>query len=63
MSKTIGEVFGANAGSILSSAEIIGMRIDMDSREVTAKIKPGKIVHKNEIYALQRELCAKCPFG
>lgn len=59
MSKTIGEVFGANAGSILSSAEIIGMRIDMDSREVMAKIKPGKIVHKNEIYALQRELCAK----
>ena len=59
MTKTVAEVFGTETGTILSSAEIIGMRIDMDSREVTAKIKPEKPVHKSEIYALQRELCAK----
>ena len=59
MTKTVAEVFGTETGTLLSSAEIIGMRIDMDSREVTAKIKPEKPVHKSEIYALQRELCAK----
>ncbi len=59
MSKTVAEVFGTEAGPVLSSAEIIGMRIDMDSREVTAKIKPGAIVHKKEIYALQRDICEK----
>ena len=59
MGKTVAEVFGIEEGSVLASAEISAMRIDMENRSVEAKIAPAKTVHKNEIYALQSKLCEK----
>ena len=59
MGKTFSEIFGNEFCEELSSAEIIGMSIDMDRREVAAKIAPKKTVHKKEIYAVQKNLCEK----
>ncbi|MBQ6699507.1 MAG: PHP domain-containing protein, partial [Oscillospiraceae bacterium] len=59
MGKTVSEVFGTDFLEEISSAEIIGMNIDMESREVTAKIAPKKTIHKKALYAAQKELCEK----
>ena len=59
MVKTFSDVFGNGFCEELSSAEIIGMNIDIDKREVTAKITPKKTVHKKDLYAAQKELCEK----
>ena len=40
MGKTFSEIFGNGFCEELSLAEIIGMNIDMDKREVAAKIAP-----------------------
>ena len=44
MGKTVSEVFGAEFFEGIASAEIIGMNIDMEAREVTAKIAPKNTV-------------------
>ena len=59
MGKTFSEIFGSGFVEELSLAEIIGMNIDMDKREVAAKIAPKKTVHKKDLYAAQKELCEK----
>ena len=59
MGKTFSEIFGSGFIEELSFAEIIGMNIDMDKREVAAKIAPKKTVHKKDLYSAQKELCEK----
>ncbi|MBQ5323282.1 MAG: hypothetical protein J6J07_07580, partial [Oscillospiraceae bacterium] len=59
MGKTVSEVFGAEFFEGIASAEIIGMNIDMEAREVTAKIAPKNTVHKKELYSAQKMLCEK----
>lgn len=59
MGKTVGEVFGESNVKSLSSAEIVGMKINMDFREITAKIAPNEIVHKKDIFSFQKEICEK----
>ena len=59
MGKTVSEVFGTEIFEDIASAEIIGMNIDMEAREVTAKIAPKKTVHKKELYSAQKMLCEK----
>ena len=59
MGKTFSEIFGNGFCEELSFAEIIGMNIDMDKREVAAKIAPKKTVHKKDLYSAQKELCEK----
>ncbi|MBQ6579801.1 MAG: PHP domain-containing protein, partial [Oscillospiraceae bacterium] len=59
MGKTFSEIFGSGFVEELSFAEIIGMNIDMDKREVAAKIAPKKTVHKKDLYSAQKELCEK----
>ncbi|MBR2640814.1 MAG: PHP domain-containing protein, partial [Oscillospiraceae bacterium] len=59
MGKTFSEIFGSGFAEELSNAEIIGMNIDMDKREVAAKIAPEKTVHKKDIYSAQKEICEK----
>ena len=53
MGKTFSEIFGSGFVEELSLAEIIGMNIDMDKREVAAKIAPKKTVHKKDLYSAQ----------
>ena len=59
MGKTFSEIFGTGFCEELSSSEIVGMNIDMEKREVAAKIAPEKTVHKKELYSAQKELCEK----
>ena len=59
MGKTFSEIFESGFVEELSLAEIIGMNIDMDKREVAAKIAPKKTVHKKDLYSAQKELCEK----
>ena len=59
MGKTFSEVFGNGFCEGISFSEIIGMNIDMDKREVAAKIVPKQTVHKKNLYSTQKELCEK----
>ena len=59
MGKTFSEIFGTGFCDELSSSEIVGMNIDMEKREVAAKIAPQKTVHKKDLYSAQKELCEK----
>ncbi|MBR5872763.1 MAG: hypothetical protein IKZ06_03875, partial [Oscillospiraceae bacterium] len=59
MGKTVSEVFGSNFCEEFSSSEIIGMNIDLESREIMAKIAPKKLIHKKDLYSIQKELCGK----
>ncbi len=59
MSKTVLNIFGEVGFELIEKSEIIGMNIDMDSREVTAKISPKETVHKKDLYCAQKELAKK----
>ena len=59
MGKTFSEIFGNGFCEELSLAEIVGMNIDMEKREVAAKIAPKQTVHKKDLYSAQKELCEK----
>ncbi|MBR3953617.1 MAG: PolC-type DNA polymerase III [Oscillospiraceae bacterium] len=59
MGKIFSEIFGTDFGKEFLSAKIIGMNIDMEGRKILAKIAPEELIHKKDLYAVQKDLCQK----
>ena len=59
MGKYFSEIFGTGFSEEILSAKLIGMNIDMESRNILAKIAPDKLIHKKDLYSAQKELCKK----
>ena len=59
MGKYFSDVFGTDFIKEILSAKIIGMNIDMEERTILAKIAPDEIIHKKDLYAVQKDLCQK----